>query len=170
MRLSLSVNDRLPTRASLESEGWLAAHINLSQGIDGEQDRVWLNSIDRSHEPNTVHSAWEAVPLSVGDKIEIHVLPDGEADPPTEVTRTSESPKNLFADIENARQLLRAIKVCDTALMNVLELAAAEPENELKKIRLAIGSVVVELDRQLISPTLRRHPELLAYATENKLR
>jgi len=170
MRLSLSVNDRHPIRASLESKGWLGAHINLSQEIDGERDRVWLNSIDTSHEPNTVHSAWEAVPLSVGDKIEIQVLADGEADHPAEITRTSESPKNLFVDVENARQLLQAIKVCDTELWKVLELASTEPPEELKKIRLAIGSVLVELDRQLISPVLRRHPELLGYATENKLR
>jgi hypothetical protein len=55
--------------------------------------------------------------------------------------------------------------------MGVAERArGAEPEDELRKIVLAIGSVITEIDQQLISPTLRGHPELLALAEEMKLR
>jgi hypothetical protein len=134
-------------------------------------NRVWLNAIDTSEEPNSVHSAWVSVPLSIGDKIEIEVLPDGVSDSPTTITRTSESPKNLFSDIEQARLLLAAIKICDTALMGVADRANdVESSDELQKIRLAVGSVLTEIDQQLISPTLRRHPELLPDAEEMKLR
>jgi hypothetical protein len=173
MRLSLSVNDRHIVRASLESEGWLSAHVNLSDGVETDEppNRVWLVAYDRSEEPNSVTSTWEGVSLSVGDKVQIDVLPDGEADAATTLTRTSESPKNLFSDVEQARLLLSAIKVCDTELSGVLDRAQeTEPPDELLKIRRAVGEIIVELDRQLISPTLRRHPELFAEAREKKLR
>jgi len=173
MRLSLAINDRLIARASLVAKGWLGAHVSLSQGVESNEptNRVWLGSTDTSDEPNTEHSRWDAVALAVGDKIEIEVLPDGESDPPSTVTRTSDSPNNLFSDVEQARLLLATIKRCDSALWEVAERArGAEPEDELHKIVLAIGTVLTEIDRQLISPTLRRHPELLALAEEMKLR
>lgn len=173
MRLSLSVNDRHIARASLEANGWLGAHVSLSQGMETDEptNRVWLRSTDTSGEPNTKHSTWDAVGLAVGDKIEIEVLPDGESDPPSTTSLTSDSPNNLFSDVEQARQLLAAIKICDRALWDVAERAkAVEPADELRKIVFAIGSVVTEIDQQLISPTLQRHPELLALAEEMKLR
>jgi hypothetical protein len=172
MRLSLSVNDRHIANASLEAKGWLGAHVSLSNGTESESaNRVWLNAIDISEEPNSVHSTWDSIPLSVGDKIEIAVLPDGESDPPSGLTQTSESSENLFSDVEQARLLLAAIKVCDTELSAVAERAQnVETPDELHKIRLAIGSILVEIDQQLISPTLRRHPELLADAEAMKIR
>lgn len=173
MRLSLAVNDRPVARASLVANGWLGAHVSLSQGMESEEptNRLWLGSTDTSDEPNTEHSMWDAVALSVGDKIEIEVLEDGESDPPNTVSRTSDSPKNLFSDIEQARLLLAAIKVCDRALWEVAERArGVKLEEELHKIVLAVGSIITEIDQQLISPTLRRHPELLAQAEELKLR
>ncbi len=173
MRLSLAVNDRSIARASLVANGWLGAHVSLSQGVESEEptNRVWLSSTDTSDEPNTQHSMWDSVALSVGDKIEIEVLEDGDSDPPNAVSRTSDSPNNLFSDIEQARLLLTAMKVCDSALWEIAERArGVESEDELHKIVLAVGSVITEIDQQLISPTLRRHPELLARAEELKLR
>jgi hypothetical protein len=172
MRLSLSVNDRHIVRASLEAKGWLSAHVNLSHGIDSKEppNRVSLVAYDESEEPNSVTSTWEGVALAVGDKVEINVLPDGEADAPSTLTRTSESPKNLFSDVEQARLLLSAIKICDTELSGVADRAqATEPPDELVKIRRAIAEIAWALDCQLITPTLRRHPELLAEARAMKL-
>jgi len=138
---------------------------------DESRDRVWINAIDVSDEPNSSHSTWDAVPLVVGDRIAIEVLPDGESDPPTDTTQTSESPNNLFSDVEQARILLATIKACDTELWKALNRAqAAEPADEFSKITNAVGSVLVELDRQLISPILRRHPQLLSEAQEMNLR
>ena len=129
---------------------------------DEPTNRVWLNSMDTSDDPNTEHSKWDAVGLNVGDRIEIEVLPDGESDPPNSVSRTSDNPNKLFSDVQQARLLFAAIKTCDTALWEVAERArGAEPEDEFRKLAIAIGSVLTEIDRQLISPTLRRHPELL---------
>ena len=172
MRLSLLVNGQQKARASLTASGWLGAHVSLSQGIESESgDRVWLNAIDISDEPNTTHSMWDGISLALGDKVEIEVLPDGDSDPPSEVSRTTDNPSNLFSDEEQARQLFASIQACDKALAEVLERAKdVEPEEEFRKLTLAIGSVLVELDRQLMSPTLRRHPALLRLAEELNLR
>ncbi len=173
MRLSVSVNDGPVIRASLVADGWLGAHVSLSQGMKSEEptNRVWLCSTDTSDEPNSQHSTWDAVALNVGDKVQIEVLPDGESDPPSGFIRTSDSPTNLFSDVEQARLLLAAIKTCDAALSDVADRArGAEPDDEFRKIARAIGSVLVEIDQQLISPTLSRHPELLALAAEMKVR
>jgi hypothetical protein len=173
MRLSLSVNDRHIARASLKAKGWLGAHVSLSQGMESNEpsNRVWISATDTSEEPNAIHSSWESVSLSVGDRIDIEVLPDGDSDAPITVTRSSESPNNLFSDVEQARLMLAAVKICDTELAKVLDRAqGVEPPDELDKIRLAIGTLFVEIDRQLILPTLRGHPELLSDAEEQKLR
>jgi chaperonin cofactor prefoldin len=172
MRLSLAVNGEQKARASLTARGWLGAHVNLSNGIESESnDRVSLNAIDTSAEPNTTHSTWGGFPLVPGDKVEIEVLLDGDSDAPHEVSETTENANNLFSDAEQARRLLDSIKSCDTALQEVLERARdVEPEDEFRKVALAVGSVLVEMDRQLISPTLRRHPDLLFAAQDMKLR
>jgi hypothetical protein len=172
MRVQVAVNDKVPVKASLSSKGWLSVHLNFSRD-DAAGDSVgslWVQAIDYSDEPNSVNSVWEVGDLSVGDRAEMHVLADGETDPPTKIERSTERSTNLFSGIDLARQLLSAISVCDKELNAVLERSkAVEPEVEFKKIAQAIGGIVVELDRNLIQPTLRRHPELLAEAQEMHL-
>ncbi|MBB5331549.1 hypothetical protein [Tunturiibacter gelidoferens] len=173
MRLSLSINDRHVARASHEGSGWLGAHVSLSNDIKSDEpaNRVWLVAADISEEPNTVHSTWEPVEVSIGDKIHIDVLPDGEADPPSTVTKTSASADNLFSDVSQARLLLETVRTCDKALLEAMERSVGvEPEDELHKIRYAIAAVLAEIDQQLIRPTLQRHPELLPMAKEMKVR
>jgi hypothetical protein len=111
------------------------------------------------------------VEVALGDKIEIEVLPDGEADAPSTVTKTSASAENLFSDIDQARLLLETVQTCDKVLLELMERAeSVEPNEELHKIRYAVTGVLTEIDQQLILPTLRRHPELLELAKEMKIR
>ena len=172
MRLSLAVNGQQKACASLTTKGWLSAHVSLSHEVESSpDDRVWLNAIDTSEEPNTTHSSWGGIPLVLGDKVEIEILADGESDAPSEVSRTTDNPNNLFSNSAQARQLLDSVKTCDMVLQDILDRAKdVEPEDEFKKLALAVGSILVELDRQLISPTLRRHTDLLHLAEEMKLR
>ena len=173
MRLSLSINDRHVARASLEASGWLGAHVSLSHGIKSDEpaNRVWLVAADISEEPNTVYSTWEPVSISVGDRIQIEVLPEGESDPPSTVTRTSASAENLFSEVSQARFMLETIRTCNKGLWEAMERSVGiEPEDELHKIRYAIAAVLAEIDRQLIRPTLQRHPELLPLAEKMKVR
>lgn len=171
MRLEVSVNNGAPVRASLLDQGWLSVHLNLSSDdADDGSSRLWVQAIDNSDEPNSTVSTWELGALSIGDTAQIQVLSDGEADPPAEVTRTSRSPNNLFSSVDQARQLLSAINVCDKELMTVLDRSkSVEPDDEFKKIAHAIGEILSDLDRYLIQPTLRRHPELLGEAQEKGL-
>jgi hypothetical protein len=171
MRLQVSVNNGVPVRASLQNQGWLNIHLNLSSDdAEGDSSRLWIQAIDKSDEPNSTFSTWELGNLSIGDIAQIQVLNDGEADSPSEVRRTSESPKNLFSNVDEARRLLQAISACDKELNAVIEQSQiVEPEGEFKKIAIAIGGILAELDRNLIQPTLRRHPELLAEAQGMRL-
>ena len=171
MRVQVSVNNGVPVRASLENQGWLSVHLNLSSDDDADGSaRLWAQAIDKSDEPNSTFSTWELGTLSIGDTTNIQVLNDGEADPPTEVRRTSESPKNLFSNVDQARQLLSAISTFDKELMAVVEQSRSiETKDEFMKIALAIGGIASDLDRCLIQPTPRRHPELFAEAKEKRL-
>jgi hypothetical protein len=171
MRLQVSVNDGIPVRASLQAQGWLSVHLNLSSDdADSGPSQLRIQAIDKSNEPNSTISNWDLGALSIVDTAHIQILHDGEADPPTEVSRTSESPKNLFSNVDQARQLLSAISRCDKELMAVLEGSkAVEPEDEFKKITRAIGGILTDLDLNLIQPTLRRHPELLSEAQAKRL-
>jgi hypothetical protein len=172
MRLALKVNDRQAVRASLQANGLLAVHLNLIRERDKEaiSSRVSINAIDKSDEPNSVRSTWEIGSVTVGDRVEILLLSDGDSDPASEVRRSSESPKNLFSSVEQARLLLSAVQACDAELMGIIDRArSGEPTEEMEKIARAVAGVVCELDRHLMAPTLRRHPELLAEAKEKKL-
>src|ERR1700694_2999960 len=142
MRVQIAVNDGVPVRASLSSNGWLSVHLNFQTGDQAESSSgsIQAVSIDCSNEPNSVHSVWDIGKLSVGDKAEIRVVADGEADPPTEVTRSTQSPSNLFSNVDEARRLLKAISACDKELIAVIEQSqTVEPEDEFKKIATAIG-------------------------------
>jgi hypothetical protein len=171
MLLELAINGGPALRASLDRKGLLSAHLNVKIGADEKDSAtITLNSIDETDDPNTVYSTWEAETLKAGDRIEIRLLSDGVGDPPTNIRRLSESPRNLFSDSQQARRLLAAINTFDAELMGIMEHArAVEPKEEFDRIIQAIGSVVVEVDQRLISPTLRRHPELLKEEAFKKL-
>jgi hypothetical protein len=171
MRLQVSINNGVPVRASLQAQGWLSVHLNLSShDRDGGSGRLSVQAIDNSDGPNSTVSTWELGSMSIGDTTQIQILNDGAADPPTEVRRTSDSPNNLFANVDLARELLTAISICDKELSRVLERSrSTEPKDEFEKIVSAMGSIIVDLDLRLIQPTLRRHPELTAEARERKL-
>lgn len=96
MLLELAINNGPAIRAS---KGLLSAHLNVSIGTEEtDTSTILLNSIDESGEPNTAYSTWNAGDLSIGDKVEIRLLFDGEVDAPTEVQRSLESPHNLFSE------------------------------------------------------------------------
>jgi hypothetical protein len=91
-------------------------------------------------------------------------------DPRTKIERSKERSTNLFSNVDEARRLLRAISACDKELNGVIEQSQwVEPEDEFKKTAVATGGIFAELDRNLIQPTLRRHPELFVEAQELRL-
>jgi hypothetical protein len=93
MRVQVTVNDGIPVKASLTAKGWLNVRLNFSKadGVGEEAGSLWVQAIDFSDEPNSVNSVWDIGDLSIGDRVEIRVLDDGEADPPTKVERSAET-------------------------------------------------------------------------------
>ena len=110
---------------------------------------------------------WSAGEFSIGDKIEIQLRLDDEADPPSKTGRVSDNPGFLFSDPEKAREALAKMSTCKESLEGVLQAAKVnEPHEEALNIQRAVIAAVRELGKYLITPTLRRHPELTSHAKE----
>src|SRR3989442_10501926 len=73
--------------------GYLSAHLNM-QDRPKENDRsrnVRIQGTETA-ESETIWSKWPTLELSVGDVVELRILPDhGEGDAPIEVRKSSES-------------------------------------------------------------------------------
>ena len=163
MRLSLSVNGTSRYVASLPGAGFLSAHLNLN-------DRPKENSTSSrvrvaghgTAETETTSMDWPTIDLSVGDIVELTVLPDGAGDPPVATRRTSESPSSLLSKTELAKELIAIVSDFEGRLMKLLPKAEqAEPESEYQKFRHAVGGVLYELGNYLLYPIYRRHKELI---------
>ena len=103
--------------------------------------------------------------VSIGDKIEIHLLPDRDADPPTRTLQSSDIPAFLFSGPDLARQAISKVRDCKELLEGILQEAKHnESHEEALKVQRAVVAVVQDLGKYLITPTLRRHPELLSEA------
>ena len=107
MRLSLAVNGKTCSVASLQGPGFLSAHINMSDRPK-EYERSSKARIHASHtlETETISMDWPTVELQVGDTVEIRILPEGDGDAPSEMRKRSESPSNLLSDSGLAKELL----------------------------------------------------------------
>lgn len=162
MQLKLRVNNRETVTGAVRTKGILNAIINVFVHEDGRQQsgRASIHAYDFSES-----SEWEAGEFSVGDKIEIQLLPDHYADPPTKTQQSSAIPALLFSDPNQARRALAAIHVCNEQLQGILRTAGtAEPHDEALNIQRAVAALVQDLGKYFITPTLNRHPELLAEA------
>ena len=164
MRLVLRLNDQDTVRAAVETKGFLTANITVFVPADGGK---WEGKATiRAFEPPVV-SEWEAGEVSIGDKIEIHIMPDGDTDPPTTTSQSSEAPGLLFSDLSHARRALEAAHVCNEQLQGILRAARdTEPHDEALKVQMAMARLVRNLSNFLTRPTLRRHPELIPEAKE----
>jgi hypothetical protein len=164
MCLSLSLNGDSRYIASLQGPGYLSAHLNM-QDRPKENDRsrnVRIQGTETA-ESETIWSKWPTLELSVGDVVELRILPGhGEGEAPIEVRKSSESPSNLFSHIELAKELLQIVSDCDSRLMELLSKSeTTEPTDEHKKISRAVASVVYEHGAQFLYPIFRRHKSLI---------
>jgi hypothetical protein len=161
MQLTLKVNNRAAVKGAIGTRGILGAIINISLSPDREPSgEAFIHTFGLSEK-----SEWDAGKLSVGDKVEIRILPDGEADPPTSTRSLDDIPAALFANPTQAQQALKAAHICNEQLQGILRSAREdEPHHEALKIQRAIAALVQDLGKYLITPTLRRHPELLTEA------
>src|SRR5690242_18076856 len=101
MRLSLDINGRTRVVAAVNGPGYLNARINMRERPN-EDDYAKTVQISGTQtlETGTVSIDWSSFQLQIGDKLECQLLPDGDGDPPSAVRRSSESPTNLFSNID----------------------------------------------------------------------
>jgi hypothetical protein len=95
MQLTMTVNNGPPVKGAVRGKGVLSAVITVSAPASGNETKgkAFLHAFESSD-----ISEWSAGELSVGDKIEVHVLPDTDADPPTKTLLSSDIPAFLFSD------------------------------------------------------------------------
>ncbi len=166
MQLSLRVNNRNSVKGAVKGKGVLGANIIVSVPASGNEakGKAFLHAFEFESSDGL---EWDAGELSIGDKIEIHLLPDADADSPTKTRRPAEIPGFLFSDLDQARQALAKVYFCNEHLQGILQAAKnAEPHDEALKIQNAVATVVQDLGKYLIMPTLRRHPELSSEAKD----
>lgn len=163
MRIALSLGGKLQYTASLEGTGFLSAHLNLANRTeDGVSKRVRVNGYDTNSPTETVSLSWPELKLDVGDVVQLEILGEGPGDPPVQRRSTTESPTNLLSNAAVAKELLAACRHFESRLLEIMKNASTiEPEEEYRKLKLAIGNVFMDLGEHMLSPVYRRHPELI---------
>lgn len=163
MQLTLRVNGGSAVKGAVASKGILIAGVMIMLPANGgEMD---AKASIRAFEGDS--SEWRVEHLSVGDKIEIEILPGSDADPPTEITPSSSAERLLFSNPDQARRALAAAHICNEQLQGVLRAAGrVEPHDEAIKIQKAIAWLVRDLGAHLIRPIVHRHPDLLSEAKD----
>src|SRR5690242_20552337 len=122
MRLSLDINGRTRVVATVNGPGYLHAHISMRElPKDNDYAKTVQISGTQTLETETVSIDWPSFQLQIGDKLEFQLLPDGDGDPPSAVRRSSESPTNLFSNIELAKELLQLVANFETSLMKLTD-------------------------------------------------
>ena len=163
MRLSLSVNGNRRIIAAVNGPGYLSAHVGLrDRPKDNDYSKTVRISGLRTLETETVSLDWPDLDLQTGDVLEFRLLDDGEADEPAVVRRSSESPSNLFVNVELAQELLKVVADYEKRLMELVNKSEkTETAEEHKKFTQAVGAVLYEHGRQMLYPIYRRHRELI---------
>ena len=164
MQLTMKVNNQIAVKGAVRNKGVLSAIITVSVPASGNEAKT--KAFIHAFESSDVLE-WSAGELSIGDKVEIHLLPDCDADPPSKTLRSSDIPAFLFSDPDQARKALAKVRDCKEFLEGILQAAKHnEPHDEALKVQRAVVAVVQDLGKYLITPTLRRHPELLSEAKD----
>jgi len=163
MRLSLSVNGVLRVTAAVNGPGYLNVHLNLhDRPKESDYSKIVRVEGTQTQETETVSLHWPQSELRLGDVLEIRLLDDGEADAPTTVKRSSESPRNLFSHAELANELVGVVSDFDSRLMELLSKSEQlESADEHKTFKTAVGRVLYATGENFLYPVYRRHKELI---------
>lgn len=172
MRIAVVLNGTAQHVAAIEGAGYLSAHLNLAdRPKDGEVKRVLrVEGFDTNSATETVSLKWPELALSLGDVVQLQVLDEGPGEEPASRRSTTESPLNLFSDETLARELLSLCEDFERRLFQLMEKAERiEPPEEHKKLKRAIGNIIVDLGEHFLSPVYRRHPSLIPDAMRGEL-
>jgi hypothetical protein len=171
MRISLTVNGNLCVTAAIYTPGYLSAHLNAHDRPNDNDysKRIRISGI-QTLATETVYSDWPEFDLQLGDTVELRLLNDGEADAPSAVRRSPDSPRNLFSRPELASELLSLVSDFESRLMQLVDKSKeSESADEHKRFTTAVGHVVTELGDRFLFPVYRRHKELVPEALKGEL-
>lgn len=171
MRLSLKVNGNLSAIAAVNGPGYLSAHLNM-QDRPKQNDHSKLIRVvgTQTLETETVRLNWPKFDLEEGDIVELCLLSDGDGDPPIEIRRSAESPRNLFSSSELANEVLSVVSDFEHRLMQILNKSKnVESEEEHKRFAQAAGEVLSQLGDSLLYPIYRRHKQLVPEESKGEL-
>jgi len=163
MRLSLTVNGTARYTAPSARAGYPSAHLNLrDRPKEGDRSSTVFIRASHTDETETTSMTWPEIELSVGDLIQLEVLPEGKGDAPAKVRRSSEATSNLLASSDLAKELFEVVSKFDKNLLALLDKSrTSEPPDEHRRFSLAVGAVIAEVGQQLLYPLFRRHKELI---------
>jgi hypothetical protein len=171
MRLSLSVNGAPPVVASLSGPGFLNAHLNVHDRPKENDHSIKIRILGhQTAETETISMSWPTADLNVGDVVELRILPEGEGDAPVKVSKSSESPSNLFSSTELAKEMLQVVSDFDNRVMDLVSKSAkVESADEQEKITRAVCAASYEMGRHLCYPIYRRHKDLVPELLKGEL-
>jgi hypothetical protein len=165
------VNGAHPVVASVSGPGFLSAHLNIHDRP--KQDDQSINVRISGHqtaEAETISMSWPTADLNVGDIVELRILPEGEGDVPVKVSKSGESPSNLFSNTELAKEMLQLVSDFDNRLMELVSKSdKVESADEQKKITRAVCAASYDVALHLCYPIYRRHEDLVPEVLKGEL-
>ena len=171
MRLAVVVNGVSQFIASLPAQGYLNAHLNMQDRPKEELSTPVLRvaGIDTSQETQNEHLEWGPISLAVGDVVQVQVLAEGDGDPPSRRSKSSESPTNLLSRPELAAEVVTLIADFDKRLVDLVnKVKEKESAEESEKFLHAAGHVI-HSHGALLYPIFRRHKELIPEELKGEL-
>jgi hypothetical protein len=172
MRIAVSLGGKLQYTASLDGAGFLSAHLNLAHRPKESLTKrvIRVQGYDTNSPTETVSLSWPELKLDVGDTVQLEILGEGPGDAPAQRRNSTESPTNLLSNTAVAKELLDACQHFENRLLEIMKNASTlEPEEEHRKLKRAIGDVLVDLGEHLLSPIYRRHAELIPEPMKGEL-
>ena len=171
MKIRITINGKHLSTPEVIGRGFLGAHINLDdkQGTDEPEVKIHFNGYDTNDSEETKYLKWEGATLKEGDLVQIEIMPNVEADEPTEI-KSSLKDKSIFGIEQNqAEEILEIAYGCNRQLQEMLTNLREElkPE-EYRKVAYGVGRVINEVFSSLAEPIYRKHPSKVPEALKDQ--
>lgn len=164
MKIQIAINGTKLATAQISGKGHLGAHVNLDdkKGTGTPKMDVITSGWDTNDFKVTKYADWPSKDLSVGDEVLIRILPDDSttADAPKQWTLSNDENRTMIESAEIADRILKVAYRHNCELNQLLFDLKDEPTDaDMKKLKRAIGLLLMQNFDELIDPILRKHPD-----------
>lgn len=170
MKIKISKNGKHLSTGEVIGKGHLGTHINLDDksGSGAPKMDIFLSGYDTSDPKETKYLKWCNSSLEKGDKVEVEIMPDAQADEPFEIKSSLKDKKVITTSEKQADRILKASYACNEILNELLrELNSELAEVDYDKLRYGVGSVINEVFSSIAEPVYRKHPEKIPEALKD---